>query len=181
MERDTNALLGSLSSLGFSVNHAKSVLFPTQHLEYLGLKINVVSFRAFLSQESGEISPAPQSVSPAELSLVTSLPPPDGADDLSNFCHSSGVVKDVGFPTLGVLSMSGDTTSSQSNGKGFPVMSPGSFHQGMATPWALFRGISVSNICATASWASPHTFIWFYRLDMTVPSPAHSVLSVGSC
>uniref|UniRef100_UPI003AAF0CD6 uncharacterized protein n=1 Tax=Centroberyx gerrardi TaxID=166262 RepID=UPI003AAF0CD6 len=51
----------------------------------------------------------------------------------------------------------------------------------MATSWALFRDISVRDICAAASWASPHTFIRFYRLDVTEPSLAQSVLSVGSC
>ncbi len=50
-ERDTVTLLNRLSSLGFSINHAKSVLFPTQNIEYLGLEINSVSFRAFLSQD----------------------------------------------------------------------------------------------------------------------------------
>lgn len=53
--------------------------------------------------------------------------------------------------------------------------------RGMATSWALFKGTSVRDICAAASWASPHTFIRFYRLDVTEASLAHSVLSVGSC
>ncbi|XP_058483844.1 uncharacterized protein LOC131459867 [Solea solea] len=52
--------------------------------------------------------------------------------------------------------------------------------RGIATSWALFRGVSVRDICAAASWASPHTFIRFYRLDVTKTSLAHSVLSVGS-
>ncbi|KAJ8380689.1 hypothetical protein SKAU_G00014670 [Synaphobranchus kaupii] len=52
--------------------------------------------------------------------------------------------------------------------------------RGMATSWALFRGVSVQDICAAASWATPHTFVRFYRLDVTAPSVAHSVLSVGS-
>ncbi|XP_055053994.2 uncharacterized protein [Misgurnus anguillicaudatus] len=50
--------------------------------------------------------------------------------------------------------------------------------RGMATSWALFKGVSVQDICAAASWASPHTFVRFYRLDVTEPSLAHSVLSV---
>lgn len=50
----------------------------------------------------------------------------------------------------------------------------------MATSWALFRGTLVRDICAAASWASPHTFVRFYRLDVTETSLAHSVLSVGS-
>ncbi|KAK7896412.1 hypothetical protein WMY93_021737 [Mugilogobius chulae] len=30
--------------------------------------------------------------------------------------------------------------------------------RGMATSWAMFRGTSVEEICAAASWATPHTF-----------------------
>lgn len=52
--------------------------------------------------------------------------------------------------------------------------------RGMATSWALFRGISIQEICAAASWSSPHTFARFYRLDVTEPSLAHSVLGVSS-
>lgn len=52
--------------------------------------------------------------------------------------------------------------------------------RGMAASWALFKGASVSDICAAASWSSPHTFVRFYRLDVTAPSVAHSVLSAGS-
>ncbi|XP_073683991.1 uncharacterized protein [Garra rufa] len=50
--------------------------------------------------------------------------------------------------------------------------------RGLSTSWALFKGVSVPDICAAASWASPHTFVRFYRLDVTEPSLAHSVLSV---
>ena len=52
--------------------------------------------------------------------------------------------------------------------------------RGMATSWALFQGVAVRDICAAASWASPHTFMRFYRMDVTEPSLAHAVLSVGS-
>ncbi|XP_063350743.2 uncharacterized protein LOC134642723 [Pelmatolapia mariae] len=52
--------------------------------------------------------------------------------------------------------------------------------RGMATSWALFKGVPVADICAAASWASPHTFVRFYRLDVTAPSVAHAVLSAGS-
>ncbi|KAK7889130.1 hypothetical protein WMY93_024690 [Mugilogobius chulae] len=48
--------------------------------------------------------------------------------------------------------------------------------RGVATSWALFRGISVQDICAAASWASPHTFVRFYRLDVSGPSLAQAVL-----
>lgn len=50
--------------------------------------------------------------------------------------------------------------------------------RGMATSWVLFKGVLVQNICAALSWASPHTYGRFYRLDVTEPSLAHSVLNV---
>ena len=37
--------------------------------------------------------------------------------------------------------------------------------QGLATSWALFRGVSAQDICAAASWYSPLTFVRFYMLD----------------
>lgn len=49
-------------------------------------------------------------VSLGDFSLLTSLCPPDGADGLRVFCHSSVVVKDVGFPKLGSLSSLEHTT-----------------------------------------------------------------------
>lgn len=52
--------------------------------------------------------------------------------------------------------------------------------RGLAASWALFRGLSVQDICAAASWSTPHTFARFYRLDVTAPSVAHAVLGVGS-
>ncbi len=48
--------------------------------------------------------------------------------------------------------------------------------RGMATSWVLFGGISIQEICAAASWSSPHTFARFYRLDVTEPSLGHSSL-----
>uniref|UniRef100_A0A674B938 Phospholipid transfer protein n=1 Tax=Salmo trutta TaxID=8032 RepID=A0A674B938_SALTR len=36
------------------------------------------------------------------------------------------------------------------------------------------------SICAVASWASPHTVVRFYRLDVTATSVSHSVLTVSS-
>nr|XP_054591823.1 uncharacterized protein LOC129156244 [Nothobranchius furzeri] len=49
----------------------------------------------------------------------------------------------------------------------------------MATSWALFRGESVQDICAAASWTTPLTFVRFYRLDVSQPLLAHSVLEAG--
>lgn len=46
--------------------------------------------------------------------------------------------------------------------------------RGISTSWALFKGISIQEICAVPSWSSPHTFVRFYRLDVTEPSLAHS-------
>ncbi|XP_030199953.1 uncharacterized protein LOC115533546 [Gadus morhua] len=52
--------------------------------------------------------------------------------------------------------------------------------RGMATSWALFRGVSVRDICAAASWATPHTFVRFYRLDVSGPSVSQAVLETIS-
>ncbi|KAK0146328.1 hypothetical protein N1851_014351 [Merluccius polli] len=52
--------------------------------------------------------------------------------------------------------------------------------RGMATSWALFKGIQVEDICVAASWATPHTFVRFYRLDVSAPSLAHAVLETGA-
>ena len=52
--------------------------------------------------------------------------------------------------------------------------------RGLAPSWALFRGVPLQDICSAASWASPHTFERYYRLDVTRTSVAHSVLGVGS-
>lgn len=52
--------------------------------------------------------------------------------------------------------------------------------RGLATSWAYFRGVSIQDICAAASWSSPLTFARFYRLDVTSHGLSHSVLSVGS-
>lgn len=51
--------------------------------------------------------------------------------------------------------------------------------QGMATSSAFSRGVSVSDICAATRWATPHTLMVYYRLDMTVPSPVQGIVSVG--
>ncbi len=50
--------------------------------------------------------------------------------------------------------------------------------RGLSTLWALFKGVSIQDICVAASWALPHIFVRFYRLDVTEPSLAHSILSV---
>ncbi|KAK0133511.1 hypothetical protein N1851_030971 [Merluccius polli] len=52
--------------------------------------------------------------------------------------------------------------------------------RGMATSWALFRGVSVRDICAAACWATPHTFVRFYRLDVSGPSVSEAVLETIS-
>ena len=52
--------------------------------------------------------------------------------------------------------------------------------RGLAASWALFRRVPLQDICSAASWASPHTFERYYRLDVTRTSVAHSVLGVGS-
>ncbi|XP_050925700.1 LOW QUALITY PROTEIN: uncharacterized protein LOC127142337 [Lates calcarifer] len=52
--------------------------------------------------------------------------------------------------------------------------------RGMATSWALFRGVSLQDICAAVSWATPHTFVRFYRLDVSGLSLAQAVLEVNT-
>ena len=52
--------------------------------------------------------------------------------------------------------------------------------RGMSASWALFKGISLQDICAAASWSSPMTFARFYSLDVTAQPLAHAVLSVSS-
>ncbi|XP_066524949.1 uncharacterized protein [Hoplias malabaricus] len=51
--------------------------------------------------------------------------------------------------------------------------------RGMATSWALFKGVSVLDLCTAVSWASGNTFARFYRLDVSGPSLAHAVLEAG--
>lgn len=53
--------------------------------------------------------------------------------------------------------------------------------KGMATSWALFRGLSIRDICLASKWASPQSFERFYTLDNIVPLLAHTMLSMGSC
>lgn len=48
-EIDMQKLIDRVHSLGFNINLCKSFLSPTQRIEYLGLEINSVSFRVFLS------------------------------------------------------------------------------------------------------------------------------------
>lgn len=52
--------------------------------------------------------------------------------------------------------------------------------RGLATSWALFKGVSIQEVCAAACWASTHTFARFYRLDVTAPTLGQMVLSTGS-
>ncbi|XP_038128389.1 uncharacterized protein LOC119774782 [Cyprinodon tularosa] len=48
--------------------------------------------------------------------------------------------------------------------------------RGMAASWALFRGVSVQDICSAANWSSPLTFVRFYMLDVSGPCMASAVL-----
>lgn len=50
--------------------------------------------------------------------------------------------------------------------------------RGMATSWALFKGISIKEIYDEACCVTPQTFMRFYVLDVTSPSLTHAVLSV---
>lgn len=67
----------------------------------------------------------------------------------------------------------------RSKGLQLPVGVRAHSTRGMATSWALFRGVPLEDICAAASWASPNTFVRFYRLDVTAATVARSVLTAG--
>ncbi|XP_041852953.1 uncharacterized protein LOC121647506 [Melanotaenia boesemani] len=49
----------------------------------------------------------------------------------------------------------------------------------MASSWALFRGVPVRDTCTAASWATPHAFVRFYRLNVVRQSLSHTVLEAG--
>ncbi|KAI2662102.1 Gag-Pol polyprotein [Labeo rohita] len=49
-ERDIVMLTSHLMNLGFRINYAKSHLIPSQEIEYLGLRIDSVEYRAMLSE-----------------------------------------------------------------------------------------------------------------------------------
>ncbi len=36
----------------------------------------------------------------------------------------------------------------------------------VSTSWAAFRGVSMADICAAATWTSPCTFARFYKLNI---------------
>ena len=50
----------------------------------------------------------------------------------------------------------------------------------ISASWALYKGVSIQDVCTAASWSSPSTFARFYNLDVTEPSVAHAVLQVAS-
>ena len=50
--------------------------------------------------------------------------------------------------------------------------------RGLATSWALSKGVSVQDVCTAASWGSSSIFARFYRLDVTAAPVARAVLSV---
>ncbi len=48
----------------------------------------------------------------------------------------------------------------------------------LATSWAAFKGVSLSEICAAATWCSYCTFSRFYRLNVaSLPAVCAAVLS----
>jgi len=53
-----------------------------------------------------------------------------------------------------------------------PVGLPAHSTRSLATSWALFRGLSVQDVCAAASWSSPLTFVSFYMMDVSAPCMA---------
>ncbi len=52
--------------------------------------------------------------------------------------------------------------------------------RGIAASWAALKGVSLEDICAAASWASPNTFTRFYRVNVAAPHPLAVVLRPGA-
>ncbi len=52
--------------------------------------------------------------------------------------------------------------------------------RGMSTSWALFKGVTLQDICEAPGWSSPHTFAKLYKLDVTARMLAHAVFSTES-
>ena len=52
--------------------------------------------------------------------------------------------------------------------------------RGIAVLWAPFQGVPFEDICAASSWATPHTFSRFCKLDVIAPTLSHTALCVGS-
>ncbi len=50
---------------------------------------------------------------------------------------------------------------------------------GMASSWAWSSTVSIAEICAVASWASPYTFVRFYNLDFLALQA--QILSARAC
>ena len=48
-----------------------------------------------------------------------------------------------------------------------------------ATSWALYKGVSLREVCEAANWSSGLTFADFYSLDVAAPSLANAVLGVA--
>ena len=48
--------------------------------------------------------------------------------------------------------------------------------RGVATSWAAMRGVSLTDVCAAASWTAPCTFSRFYRLDVASGSSLASAI-----
>lgn len=50
---------------------------------------------------------------------------------------------------------------------------------GIAMYWAWFQGISIKDIYSLACWSLLHSFMWFYRFDVSKPTLEHSVLKIS--
>ena len=51
--------------------------------------------------------------------------------------------------------------------------------RGMTASWALFQGVSVGEICAADSWATPHTFGTYVGGSPSSASRRHSARGVS--
>ena len=75
-----------------------------------------------------------------------------------------------------------DTIAEAYGARNFPVPAGlvGHSTRCVATSWAALRGVSISDICAAATWSSPCTFARYYSLDVAArPLLATAVLSSG--
>lgn len=56
-------------------------------------------------------------------------------------------------------------------GTPFPPGIRGHSTRGMAASWALWRGASLAEVCAAATWSAPATFARFYQLNVATSTP----------
>ena len=73
----------------------------------------------------------------------------------------------------------GITTAYERAGREPPGVIKAHSTRGTSTSVALLKGVGVDEICSSAAWATPNTFIKHYLMDVASGSVAHSVLSTA--